>query len=107
MKRHNTPLRAGTTIHMLVLMALVSGAIMAWSNACASTPSTYSIDFYTFSAGGASMRGSCFHLSGTIGQPAPGYSSGNIYALIAGYWQPASTAVSDEIFFNGFEGCST
>jgi hypothetical protein len=26
-------------------------------------------------------------------------------SLIAGYWQPAPTAATDEIFFNGFQGC--
>jgi hypothetical protein len=40
-----------------------------------------------------------------VGQPAPGYSSGSIESLIAGYWQPAPTAATDEIFFNGFQGC--
>jgi hypothetical protein len=71
----------------------------------APTP-TYSIDFYVISSGGSSLKNSCFRLSGTIGQPAPGYSSGAIFSLIAGYWQPAVAVASDEIFYNGFEGCS-
>lgn len=70
----------------------------------AGTP-TYSIDFHTISAGGNALHGNCYRLSGTVGQVAPGYSSGSTYSLIAGYWQPGPPAAVDEIFFNGFEGC--
>jgi hypothetical protein len=76
------------------------------TNAYAGGSPTYSIDFYVISAGGSLLKNSCFRLSGTVGQAAPGYSSGAIYSLIAGYWQPASNVASDEIFYNGFEGCS-
>jgi hypothetical protein len=90
-----------------VLAAFVVPATLAFeSMAHAGTPSTYSIDFHVISAGGNSLKSSCFRLKGTVGQPAPGYSSGAIYSLIAGYWQPASSTASDEIFYNGFEGCS-
>jgi hypothetical protein len=106
MKRDRTPNRLGVALLLFAIMALTTPVGSRWSGAHASTPPTYSIDFHTIDAGSSSLRGSCFHLSGTVGQAAPGYSSGSIYALIAGYWQSPSSA-SDEIFFNGFEGCST
>jgi hypothetical protein len=80
-------------------------ALGAFGSILAAAAPTYSIDFYVISAGGNTLYGSCYRLSGTVGQPAPGYSSGSIDSLIAGYWQPAPMAVTDEIFFNGFQGC--
>jgi hypothetical protein len=95
---------AGMTLSVLAMMALVSTVILRSSDASAGTP-TYSITFYAISAGGNTLHGSCYVLSGTLGQTAPGYSSGSIDSLIAGYWQPALIAATDEIFFNGFQGC--
>ena len=89
----------------LVSLALASLLVAPWSDTQAGTP-TYSIDFHIISSGGTTLHGSCFVLSGTVAQVAPGYSAAaNIYSLNAGYWQPAPTASVDEIFFNGFEGC--
>jgi len=85
-------------------LALACIAVLP-SRSPASPPPTYSIDFHVISSGGNALQGSCYRLSGTVGQVAPGYSSGSLYALIAGYWQPAPPAAADEIFFNGFEGC--
>jgi hypothetical protein len=96
--------RMGLTLSVLAMMVFASTAALRWSDAHAGTP-TYSIDFFVISAGGNTLRGNCYRLSGTVGQPAPGYSSGSIESLIAGYWQPAPTAATDEIFFNGFQGC--
>jgi hypothetical protein len=96
--------RITPTLCVLAVMALASTIALRWSDARAGTP-TYNIDFYTISAGGNTLHGNCYRLSGTVGQAAPGYSSGSIYSLIAGYWQPAPTAATDEIFFNGFQGC--
>jgi hypothetical protein len=88
---------------LLGATALVSiGVLPADSRADAPT---YRIDFHTISAGGNTMRGSCYRLSGTLAQVAPGYSSAGIYSLIAGYWQPAPSSAMDEVFFNGFEVC--
>jgi hypothetical protein len=100
-------MRRGTGRVLFVLAMMVSTAPMAlrWSDARAGTPPTYSIDFYAISAGGNTLHGNCYRLSGTVGQAAPGYSSGSIDSLIAGYWQPAPIVATDEIFFNGFQGC--
>ena len=92
-------------IRLWLLAAGTAVALGVFSSIRADTPPTYSIDFYTISAGGNTLHGNCYRLSGTLGQAAPGYSSGSTYSLIAGYWQPAPTAATDEIFFNGFEGC--
>jgi hypothetical protein len=95
------------SVRVLLALLLMSAAAAWRSDAHAGTAPTYSIDFYVISAGGSNLKNSCFRLSGTIGQPAPGYFSGAIYSLIAGYWQPAPSVGSDEIFYNGFEGCSS
>src|SRR5512141_125477 len=95
---------AGLSLSALAMMVLASTAALRWSDARAGTP-TYSIDFYVMGNGGHTLQGNCFRLSGTVGQPAPGYSSGSIESLIAGYWQPAPIVAVDEIFFNGFQGC--
>ncbi len=71
----------------------------------AGTPPTYRIDVHAISNGGLSMSGRCYRLSATVGQVATGYSSVDIYSLIAGYWQPPPPAATDEIFFNEFEVC--
>ena len=91
-------------IRIPLCVAVAAAALVAFGSIRAGTP-TYSIDFYAISTGGNTLLGSCYRLSGTVGQPAPGYSSGSIESLIAGYWQPAPIAATDEIFFNGFQGC--
>jgi hypothetical protein len=90
----------------MLLSAMAFACItLAPSHSRASPPPTYSIDFHTISAGGNALRDSCYRLSGTVGQVAPGYSSGSIYSLIAGYWRPATTSATEELFFDGFERC--
>jgi hypothetical protein len=107
MKPFRASPRIAASITVISALLLIS-AIAGWtSNAQAGAMPTYSIDFYVISAGGNSLKSSCFRLSGTVGQPSPGYSSGAIYSLIAGYWQQAPAVGSDEIFYNGFEGCSS
>lgn len=87
------------------IAAFVGCVIACLPNAYAD--GTYSIDFHIVSPGGSSLHNSCYKLSGTVGQASPGYSSGSIYALLAGYWQAGANAAADAdtIFFNGFEGC--
>lgn len=92
---------SGATLLSLTVSLLIA-VLPADSRADAPT---YSIDFHTISAGGNTLRGSCYSLSATVAQVAPGYSSGAIYSLIAGYWQPVPASATDEIFFNGFEVC--
>ena len=75
----------------------------------ADVPPTYSVDFHAISAGGATSDNSCFHLSATLVQPAPGYSATSevapLYSVYAGFWSAIMTAAPDELFFTGFEEC--
>ena len=94
-------MRGGFTLLFLGLAA----SLGAPSNAQTSG-GTYSINFYAITSGGSALRGSCFVVSGSVAQVAPGYSSGGIYALYSGYQFPVPVAAAgDEIFFNGFEEC--
>jgi len=69
---------------------------------------TYSVDWHTVtSVGLIHARNNCFDLSGTAGQPAPGYSSSAGYQVISGFWTAAPKSGRDAIFFNGFEGCGS
>jgi len=97
-------LRAAIVLRTLLASAAACMGFVEWSDGNAGTP-TYSIDFFTISAGGNTLSNPCYRLNGTLGQVVPGYSSGMLYSLNAGYWQPAPFTVSDEIFFSGFEGC--
>jgi hypothetical protein len=82
------------------------------SVASAQSQTTFSIDWHVISSGGTTLSGgdtsrsTCFIVNGTLAQVAPGYSSGGIYSVYAGFWAGAPTQNTDEIFFDGFEGCS-
>ncbi|GAA0721665.1 hypothetical protein [Dokdonella soli] len=80
-------------------------ARMTSANAVTQTNS-YGIGVYAIVAGGiVRSSSSCFELSGAIGQPVPGHSSGGAVAVGSGFWSVAPVTRLDEIFFNGFEGC--
>jgi hypothetical protein len=64
-----------------------------------------SIGFHYISAGGHALTNSCYRMSGTAGQPVPGYSSATNISVVEGFWTAAPTTGLDEIFFNGFEDC--
>jgi hypothetical protein len=103
MKSFLQHLRLMASASLLSAMVFLSVAVLPAASR-ADAP-TYSIDFHTISAGGNTLSGSCYRLSATVAQVAPGYSSGGIYSLIAGYWQAPPSLATDEIFFNGFEVC--
>ncbi len=104
MKHFRTGLRFGLALPVLVAVAASILAAPA-ADTHAGTTVAYSIDFHTISSGGSSLHNSCFHLSGTVGQAAPGYSAGSSDYVIAGFWSAAPTTGLDEIFFTGFEEC--
>jgi hypothetical protein len=96
--------RAAIGAHAVAVIALATVCTVPWSDSRAqATPPA--INFHVISAGGKSLNNSCFRLSGTVAQAAPGYSSGPSDSLIAGFWSAAPTTGLDEIFFNGFEDC--
>ncbi len=99
--------RPVATGSLLLAAALACMTAIPWSDTHAQAAGP-SADFHLIDSGGQNLRNSCFHLSGTIGQPVPGYSSSHgtpTYSVNAGFWAAAPTANRDEIFFNGFEGC--
>jgi len=99
-----------------VLRVLAGAAFMLGvgnvSVASAQSQTTFKVDWHVISSGGTTLSGgdtsrsTCFIVNGTLAQVAPGYSSGGIYSVYAGFWAGAPTQNTDEIFFNGFEGCS-
>ena len=103
-KRTGTHPRAGVGLHAIAVIALTGVCAIPWSDSRAQvTPPA--INFHVISAGGKSLRNSCFRLSGTAGQAVAGYSSGPTDSLVAGFWSAAPTTGLDDIFFNGFEDC--
>ena len=94
--------RLATPVLAAIALAGVCALPGSDSRAQATTPT---IGFHTVSAGGHSFQNSCYRLSGTTGQAAPGYSSGLTESLLAGFWSAPPTTGLDEIFFNGFEDC--
>jgi hypothetical protein len=84
--------------------AMAVAALVAVVPIRAGTP-TYSIDFHVITGGASAMRSTtCYGLSGSVGQTAPGYSSASTYSIVAGFWA-GEVSASDSIFYNGFEGC--
>jgi hypothetical protein len=106
MKKRGFRAHSRVRIAMPVLAAIVLAGVCAlpWSDSRAQA-TLPSVHFHVISAGGHALRNSCFLLSGTAGQAAPGYSSGLTESIVAGFWAGAPTTGLDEIFFNGFEDC--
>jgi hypothetical protein len=47
---------------------------------------TYSIDWFTIDGGGGTSSGGIYSVSGTIGQPDAGHSSGGNFTVEGGFW---------------------
>jgi len=88
----------------ILAVALACVAAIIWSDSPAAGSST-NADFHALTAGGNSLRNSCFRMAASVGQVAPGYSSSGSFSLSAGFIAGAPTTNLDEIFFNGFEAC--
>jgi hypothetical protein len=97
--------RAGFVVPALTAVLLAAVAATPWSDTRAGTPPIYSIGFYRISSGGGALRNACFRVGGTLGQTAPGYSSGSDVSIVAGFWLAAPISGQDQLFFNGFQGC--
>jgi hypothetical protein len=97
--------RARLRAPVLALAALAALLAAPSPDSRAGTTPTYRIDFHRVSAGGGSLRNACYRLVGSVGQPAPGYSSGPTYAVVAGFMPAAIVDRPDQLFFSGFEGC--
>ncbi|MDB6055081.1 MAG: hypothetical protein JWN25_2604 [Verrucomicrobiales bacterium] len=66
--------------------SLGSFAALAIGLACPGFAQNYSIDWYSIGGGGGTSTGSVYSVSGTIGRPAVGRSSGGNYTLESGFW---------------------
>jgi hypothetical protein len=86
-----------------VLAAALAIACVAPARAPAQAGGSYRIDRATIAAGGATLAGGTFRLSGTVGQPATAALSAAGYRLYDGFWSPATSPATDEIFANGFD----
>ena len=85
----------------------IATALLVAAAVRAGAPPTYSIDAHLISAGSSVRAQSpCFRLTSTIAEPIAGYSSSVDYALDGGFLTLANTAPSDDVFFDGFEGCT-
>ena len=93
----------------LVVAAVASIMAVEAADVRAETLPTYGVDFHAIGAGGTPLRNSCFHLSGTLAQPAPGYSvtssGAPTYSVYAGFWAVQAATGPDDVFFAGFEAC--
>lgn len=82
---------------------LLIAAAIAAVPAAAVGGSGYTLERHAIHAGGISESASAnYQLSGTIGQPAPGFAEGGGHELHAGFWTPGVPA-NDLIFRNGFQ----
>lgn len=105
MENRTSRRRARLRVPALVLAALAALIATPSPDSRAGTIPTYRIDFHRLSAGSGSLRNACYRLVGSVGQPAPGYSSGPTYAVVAGFMPAAIVDRPDQLFFSGFEGC--
>ena len=106
--RHPRSVLPGNTLggkfshrHILCVLRLA----LACAESIGQSQPPYSIDFHSISAGAQSLQNSCFRLSGTVGEIAPGYSSSGTYSLYSGFRAAAPAKAVDEVFFSGFEEC--
>ncbi len=97
--------RSRSRIGAVVLAALAAALTVSPSSDSRAGTSTYSIDIHRISAGGGSLRNACYRLSGSVGQPAPGYSGGTTLSVNAGFWPAVAVDRPDQLFFSGFQGC--
>jgi hypothetical protein len=75
----STSLRTGFVV-MTILM--VGGAYPTETFAAG----PYKMDWYTIDGGGGTSKGGPYVLTGTIGQADAGYSSGDKYEVLGGFW---------------------
>jgi hypothetical protein len=88
-----------------VLVVCAALGICATPGTDSGAQASGTIGFRFIGSAGHDLTNTCYRLSGSAGQAAPGYSSSSRYSVNAGYWAGAPTTGLDEIFFNSFEDC--
>jgi hypothetical protein len=86
----------------LIALACAFAALGSAHAPAQSSGGPYRIDASVIAGGGASLSGSTFRLSGTVGQPATTRLVAGSFRLYSGFWAPAEPE-SDEIFADGFD----
>lgn len=97
--------RARSRVTWPVLVACATLGLGAVPGIDSGAQASTSMGFHFIGSAGHNLKNACYHLSGTAGQAAPGYSSSSRYGLNEGFWEAAPTTALDEIFFNSFEDC--
>jgi hypothetical protein len=91
-------------MHLRALLAALLGAVVV---TCVADSPTFSIDAHVIAAGNSTQsESSCFHMNAVIAEPVAGFSTGGDFTLNAGFFAVA-TPGSDDIFFAGFEDCTS
>lgn len=90
--------------HMRLLAVLSFAAAVSLH---AGAPTIYSIDAHVIAAGSSvRAQNSCFRLISTIAEPVAGYSASANYSLDGGFLANLNITPGDDVFFDGFEGCT-
>ncbi len=71
--------------------ALCLCASVVFFGSFAAHAQNYAIDWFNISGGGGTSTGSVYSVTGTIGQPDTGISSGGNYTLEGGFWSIIAT----------------
>lgn len=79
----------------------VIGLLVA-SMVAAEGPAEYEIVWHTIDAGGGTSQGGEYSLSGTIGQADAGWSAGDGYEILGGFWPGGPLCVVGFDDFAGF-----
>ncbi len=95
-------LRQRITAALMVPLALG----LADSCAAQSNGGEFEVTRSSVDAGGGYSQAAEFTLTGTIAQPdgSTQVASGGEFQMTGGFWAGSSTALTDELFSNGFEG---
>ena len=85
-------------------LALIPVVLFAFACAMpAQAGDSYRIERAEIAAGGVTLAGGEFRLSGTAGQPDIGTAAAGSFVLAAGFWSRAPAPAGDRIFANGFD----
>jgi hypothetical protein len=77
-------------IHRVAAVAALLTAVAL--PAAANGPPNFDIDWWTVDGGGGASAGGGFAVTGTIGQPDAGVSSGGDWVVSGGFWAGGATA---------------
>jgi hypothetical protein len=74
-----------TKMKIILILTIAAGSLFA-----PSTHAQFAIDWFTIAGGGGTSTGGPYAVSGTIGQPITGESTGGTFTIEAGFWSVES-----------------